>query len=320
MSEQLDLQDQIRGVIYGQAVSDALGLGAEFMSKAEVRSRFPNGLRRFSQVDRRGFKPGDWSDDTDQMLCILESLVAQKAIDPGDIAGRIYLWAKTNGRGMGRTVRNVVSSANFLGNPFQAAKDEWERSGKQAAANGAVMRTSVVGIWDFWDQEQVIENARKAALVTHADPRCVASSVAISVAIAELLKAKDPDTTAIFDAAVKAGARFDPGIMVAACPTLGEIRLDEPEKFGYTYKTAGAGLWALRSASITRFEDGVLEVIHEGGDADTNAAVAGAVLGARFGYKAIPTEWTSKLTDKEFLDLKVEALSQLVFERMPGDL
>ena len=28
-----------------------------------------------------------------------------------------------------------------------------------------------------------------------------------------------------------------------------------------------------------------------GGDTDTNAAIAGALLGARFGFEAIPKEW-----------------------------
>ncbi len=36
----------------------------------------------------------------------------------------------------------------------------------------------------------------------------------------------------------------------------------------------------------------------EGGDADTNAAVAGALLGARFGVKDIPLEWLESLRDR----------------------
>jgi len=311
----LDLGDQIRGVIYGNAIGDALGIGSEFMSKTDVLIRFPNGLRHYAQVARRGFRPGDWSDDTDQMICILDSLVAEKKVDPEDIAGRIYHWAKTNGRGMGRTVRNVTSASNFLRDPFGAARAEWERGGRQAAANGAVMRTSVLGVWDFWDQEKVVENARLAALVTHADPRCVASSVAVSVAIAELLKNRTPDIEKVAEAAASAGARFDPGLPEVVGAGY-ELRLDEPGKFGYTYKTAGAGFWALRTAKS--FEEGVVDVVNAGGDADTNAAVAGAMLGARFGFKAIPAEWADGLAEKKALDQRIEELSLLVYERIPA--
>ena len=73
------------------------------------------------------------------------------------------------------------------------------------------------------------------------------------------------------------------------------LRLDDPDTVGYTFKTLGAGMWALLQAPS--FTDGLLEVIHAGGDADTNAAVASAVLGARFGRGAIPGRWQEGLVD-----------------------
>ena len=39
------------------------------------------------------------------------------------------------------------------------------------------------------------------------------------------------------------------------------------------------------------FEDGLAEVVSRGGDADVNGAVAGALLGARFGRNALPERW-----------------------------
>jgi ADP-ribosylglycohydrolase len=62
----------------------------------------------------------------------------------------------------------------------------------------------------------------------------------------------------------------------------------ETNKIGFTLKAMGAGFWALKHA--VSYRDGILQVIHEGGDADTNAAVAGALLGARYGLKGIPNE------------------------------
>ena len=43
------------------------------------------------------------------------------------------------------------------------------------------------------------------------------------------------------------------------------------------------------------FEDGLLQVVNAGGDADTNAAVACAVLGAKFGFSSIPQKYVSGL-------------------------
>ena len=64
----------------------------------------------------------------------------------------------------------------------------WENSGRQVAPNGGVMRTSILGVHDFGDIEKVIENTKAACKVTHADPRCIASCVAVTTAVAMMLQ------------------------------------------------------------------------------------------------------------------------------------
>lgn len=59
------------------------------------------------------------------------------------------------------------------------------------------------------------------------------------------------------------------------------------------------------------FEDGLLEVVNAGGDADTNAAVACAILGAKFGFSSIPQEYVDGLIYKEQLDEVVNGLSKI---------
>ncbi len=50
------------------------------------------------------------------------------------------------------------------------------------------MRTSVLGTMEFNDLKKVIENTKSACMVTHADPRCIASCVAVTIAIALMLQ------------------------------------------------------------------------------------------------------------------------------------
>ena len=71
------------------------------------------------------------------------------------------------------------------------------------AANGAVMRTSALGAWDYTDAERVRHNAEQACLLTHADPRCVGSCVAVCLAIRALLQG-ERDVDAITAAALAA--------------------------------------------------------------------------------------------------------------------
>ena len=55
----------------------------------------------------------------------------------------------------------------------KVAWDIWENSGRYLAPNGAVMRTSVLGIHDFKTPEKVVDNAINVCKCTHADPRFV---------------------------------------------------------------------------------------------------------------------------------------------------
>ena len=52
----------------------------------------------------------------------------------------------------------------------------------------------------------------------------------------------------------------------------------------------------------------ILKIVLSGGDADTNAAVAGAILGAKFGICHIPEEWRNGLLYASMLHGKVQDL------------
>ncbi len=144
------IKERFLGTIFGQAVGDALGLSTEFMSKQEVDRFYPNGIEDYSQIvqddQRRRWQRGDWTDDTDMMLCILDSFVACQKVDILDIARRFKEWMMNGGMGIGRHTYNVMALGDYTSNPQKAAEIIWKMGKKKAAANGAVMRTSVVGL------------------------------------------------------------------------------------------------------------------------------------------------------------------------------
>lgn len=84
--------NRIKGCLYGQAIGDALGFGAEAMSKKEVHINYPDGLTRydvFYQDDRRkGWPIGGWTDDTEMMLSILDYFIhcMPESVSPTDLA------------------------------------------------------------------------------------------------------------------------------------------------------------------------------------------------------------------------------------------
>lgn len=310
-------EDKVRGVIFGHAFGDALGLGTEFLSKQKVKEYYPNGLKNLGDIirdnHRKRWEGGAWTDDTNQMLCILDSLLEKGKIDVLDIAHRIRRWAREGGMGIGETVQKAVYSRDFCQRPHEASKRVWLSSGKQAAANGGVMRTSVLGIWESESADAVRRNAETVCKITHYDPRCIASCVVVCLAIRSLLREDISVDRLVDDLTVIADeydVRVREYIEKASQPEIAKLALDKSKSMGYTLKAMAAGIWALLHP-IT-YRDGIVAVIHEGGDADSNASVAGAILGARFGFSGIPREWIDSLLRRADLEKRVKHLLQKI--------
>jgi ADP-ribosylglycohydrolase len=93
--------------------------------------------------------------------------------------------------------------------------------------------------------------------------------------------------------------------------SLPALELTEHKRIGYTYKCLGAGFWALREGegglqlpgrgAGGRFRAALEAVMFAGGDADTNGAVAGALLGCRLGVHRLPHTWMA-FKHKAWLD------------------
>jgi ADP-ribosylglycohydrolase len=296
--------DLIKGVFYGQAIGDALGLGTEFMNKNEILEYYPNGISEYSQIiqdkHRGRWNIGDWTDDTDQFLCICDSILKVNKVDEFAFADEIFKWFKANPMGIGRTVYNVVRMPQFALFPHKASEIVWKLSKGRNASNGAIMRTSILGTYEFWDYNAVIKNTENIAKVTHWDPRCIGSCVVVTLLIANLLnESKYLTLEELCQIADRYDERIKPFIELSQKSSIEVLNLDESESIGYTLKAMSAGLWAYFNAKS--FEEGLLKVVNEGGDADTNASVAGSILGAKFGFDLIPEKYCEGLNSKDKL-------------------
>lgn len=204
-------QSRIRGCIVGGALGDAIGLFTEFLNREGAIGHYgtnprfslspdddrnPEFVTMFMDRHRAMFEEGGFTDDTDQSLLILMSFLRSPhvPIDPDDFARRIKFWVQYGFRpldrlplGLGRTVGSVVRSAEYLDDPIAYSRVVWDKSGRNLAANGAVMRTAVIGTFTFPGDDwlnQTIESAMSIASTTHADPRCLVSSAIISSLVA----------------------------------------------------------------------------------------------------------------------------------------
>jgi predicted protein tyrosine phosphatase len=148
------------------------------------------------------------------------------------------------------------------------------------------MRTAPVALAHLGDTAAIAEAARAVSSLTHHDPQagdaCVLWCLAIDHAVrtGELdirigLDQVDPQWATFVEEAERAPnpARFVPNGWVV---------------------TALQGAWAAatRAANLA---DGLQAAVKGGGDTDTVAAIAGALLGARYGASAVPARWRREL-------------------------
>lgn len=72
----------------------------------------------------------------------------------------------------------------------------------------------------------------------------------------------------------------------------------------------GSALWCLRSVQTQKetFKSAMTKLIMAGGDADTNGAVAGGLMGALCGYDALPGQWRDGMKYEEWYKKKIDSL------------
>lgn len=309
------IYDRIMGCLYGQAIGDALGLGGEGQYADGMKLMYPNKLQRYDEIipfaHVKLWQPAEYTDDTDQMLCILNALISENCINPTTIARNILSWYETDGMGCGAHTFKIINAPGWLNNPIEISKIGWELTNKRSAPNGGLMRTSVVGLWN----ENVIENAEKACMVTHYDPRCVGSCV-IATAIINNLVWQNKELG--YDEVIELANRYDDRIadwvtLAKESKNISALDLDEENTMGYTLRTLAAALWVYWHSPD--FVSGLVDVVNEGGDADTNASIACAILGAKYGFKSIPTYYVNNLYNAEEYFNKCKFFSDICVSR-----
>ncbi|KAI8622519.1 ADP-ribosylation/Crystallin J1 [Chytriomyces sp. MP71] len=206
-----EFSDKVRGLLFGAALGDAYGVATEFMTRQQAEHFYGKGPIAFGSAagahverdgHRRRWKEGEWTDDTDQQLLLLNTVIKNAGlVKPAQFAQSLIDWLKNGfpklaidgnqtklANGIGFTVGQVLRHPAFLSEPSAAAMAVWMRCGCNLAANGAVMRTACLGVPFFWDEATVVQQTIDGAAVTHADPRSIVSCVIVTVLVSRMLR------------------------------------------------------------------------------------------------------------------------------------
>ncbi len=323
------------GPLLGMAVGDALGTTYEF---ARIDQPPYPILATGPATDVVGGGPfgltaGQITDDTQMAICLARSLTEKREVDMLDLATRYVAWYQ-HAFDVGNQTASALGRIQ-AGMPVAVAgRETWHVSGRRAAGNGSLMRTTPIGVFCArhlrdGQLDGLVEASLTDSLITHADPRCAIACAAFNAAIAcgvlahaaeprlrdprelarrqlELARAAIPigaaklrelwsdnaDDLALVDAAAEDLAR-DLDAAAADAPNLYASDLHLHRMAGFVRVAFRLAFWHLVHTASWR--DALVDVASRGGDADTNAAITGALLGARDGASAIPRAWIDRV-------------------------
>lgn len=266
-----------QGCLLGQIAGDSLGALVEFATAAEVRRAHPDGPRVLVDGGRWHLLAGQPTDDGEMALALARAIVDGGGYD----AERSF-----------QAYRRWLESAPFdVGHTIAAALHGRCDEGSQA--NGSLMRASPLGILAHrLPPSEAAELGRLDSGLTHPNPVCADSVSAFVVALAHAIDQGDGPLAA-FGAARDWAARSR-----AAAPVRAALEAAEHAAPRCDGGSQGWVLIALQNAfyellHARTVEDGVAATVLRGGDTDTNAAIAGALLGAVHGREGLPRQWRS---------------------------
>jgi ADP-ribosyl-[dinitrogen reductase] hydrolase len=293
-------QDRARGALLGLAAGDAVGTTVEF--------KRPGSFEPVTDMvggGPFGLEPGQWTDDTSMALCLAESLVESGGHDPADQMRRYLRWWRegyfsSTGKcfDIGTTTSSQLARFERTGEPHDPDADE------ESAANGSLMRLAPVAIRWSHDPAAVVEQAAASSRTTHAARRPVDACKLLAAMTAALIRGQPADE--VFHPVFWRQGELHEAVAAVA---RGSWQGKEPPAIrgtGYSVAALEAAIWAV--AGARDFRDAILRATNLGDDADTTAAIAGQLAGARHGASGIPPEWLSKLAMRARSESLADAL------------
>jgi len=276
------------GAVVGSAVGDALGAPFEFGRAGEYRKRFPDRVLGGigEMVGGRGWKPGEFTDDTQMAIVQAESLLACGGVNGADLFERFRVWASV-AADVGIQTRAVLGSGRSWD---EAAAEHYQRHPSSAAGNGSVMRSAPAAV--FFGRASVdasMEAARAMSAVTHGDPAAGWGAAILHAMVHAELNGEDAfeRLAALLPMLPADQSRYREMLRPDWLPGDGGV------SNGSVWGCLAQSVWAVRTT--TSFEDAVVRAIDLGGDTDTVAAVTGGLAGAIHGIQSVPSRWSTYL-------------------------
>jgi ADP-ribosyl-[dinitrogen reductase] hydrolase len=266
-----------QGSLLGLIAGDNLGALVEFLSAEEVRRQYPEGPRLLVDGGHWDLLAGQPTDDGEMALALARSIVDGGGYDAGRAMKSYGEWMASSPFDVGNTVSAALSG----------------RPNPESQANGSLMRAGPLGVLAHrLRPADAAALARADSALTHPSPVCGDSVAAFVIAVAHAVAHGDGGAAA--HEAARAWAReagAEPSVREALDAAVTTAPKCDGSHQGWVLLALQNAFYEARHARTV--EEGLAQTILRGGDTDTNAAIAGALLGAVHGREGLPRQWRS---------------------------
>ena len=182
---------RIEGRVIGSVLGLALGhaLGAPFEGKRA--SAIPTLLPAL-ELAWRDQPPGSTTSDTAMARNLVRSLADREGFDPDDLVRRHVEWFTSAPLDVDSLTRRVLSRAVRGEQADDAARRIWDERGPEVSAgNGSVMYCAPLGVAYANRPSALPRLAPALSALTHFDGRCRSACVAVTMAVAALIRGEE---------------------------------------------------------------------------------------------------------------------------------
>ena len=284
--------DRARGALVGTAVGDALGAGYEF--KPPLDKDVPVVFKASP-----GLAPGEYTDDTAQTIAIaLAASRSDISVSLDEVAKEFFRWYEEDGGGIGIQTQRIFREVTDRNSADSLLAESllFVHENERAAGNGSLMRTAAVAL-PFLSKPEVLSDVASAvSALTPADLDCREACIIWSKAIRHAILFENFDGIQL---AINDLPSFRQSYWNELFDATESVQdASEFSNNGWVIHAIQAAFKVIMSTSTETPEHFVLGIeaaVRVGNDTDTVAAIAGALLGARWGYSAIPKSWLKEI-------------------------
>src|SRR4051794_20880571 len=287
LAEDLRL-DRALGCLLGMVVGDSLGSQVEFQDARTIRARHPDGVRDLGDSPVWRTLAGQPTDDSELGLALARSLGRTGQYDPEDAAAAYADWYASGPFDIGGTTALAFGAAASA--PTRKAEAARRAADRNSQSNGSLMRIAPIGVWAA-SPDEAAAAADMDSVLSHPHPVCRAACTAFAAAIAAALAGADRGgmmATAL-RIAQQTGEDAAPVVQALRQAEAGVAPAEFQHQMGWVLIALQNAFFHL--AAGTPLEPALIETVGHGGDTDTNAAIAGALLGAADGRASFPVRW-----------------------------